>query len=409
MFPRSPTALDPAIERELGALDAALRGDDADSELAELVALVGEQRPSPRADFVARLDARAAAGFAASDAPERARGRAGGWIRRQRTMLAIAGAVAPVLIAAAIVAPGLLGGSGSSRALQTSEPTGVSVVQGPPASSGPIPGAALPSRGPHQAGAPASLPPGGPLSAGAPASPLPSGPLIPARRVQQAISLTLATPPSKLSDTADGVVSVTDSFGGIVQSSTVDTTDGAQGNAYFDLRIPVARLQPALAALSGLAHVSARSEQTVDATEVYNSADNAVQDARAERASLLRSLASASGATAARYSAQLGAVELRLRSDESVLSGLAALTNYAGVAVTINADSSAGGAPGDGSGGLSIGSAAHDAGLILITALGVLVVGLAALVPLALAGLALGLGARVVRRHRRERVLATSI
>src|SRR5688572_22663279 len=58
--------LDPAIERELEALEAALAGEAVAPEHADLAALataMGELRAAPGERFAAELDSRAAAGF----------------------------------------------------------------------------------------------------------------------------------------------------------------------------------------------------------------------------------------------------------------------------------------------------------------------------------------------------------
>src|SRR4051794_29448272 len=64
---RREDALDPAVARELDALDAALRGEAVDpehAELAELAVLLQGERETPRAEFARELDARAADRFA---------------------------------------------------------------------------------------------------------------------------------------------------------------------------------------------------------------------------------------------------------------------------------------------------------------------------------------------------------
>src|SRR4051812_9201318 len=68
MSRREPTP-DPAVARELEALDAALAGRAVDPDLADLATLATDLRdgaPRPEPGFAARLDERAAAGFAAA-------------------------------------------------------------------------------------------------------------------------------------------------------------------------------------------------------------------------------------------------------------------------------------------------------------------------------------------------------
>jgi hypothetical protein len=66
-----------------------------------------------------------------------------------------------------------------------------------------------------------------------------------------------------------------------------------QGSGSFKLRIPAQHLQDALGAMSGLAHVSSRTEGTVDITKRFDAAKARVDDLEAERAHLLRQLADA--------------------------------------------------------------------------------------------------------------------
>ena len=64
--------------------------------------------------------------------------------------------------------------------------------------------------------------------------------------------MTLSTGPDEVDDVADEVVEVTERYDGIVASSSVRTGE-ERGRASFDLRIPSANLQAALADLSDLA------------------------------------------------------------------------------------------------------------------------------------------------------------
>jgi len=73
---RRPEPLDPTVERDLAALDAALAGEpDAEAELALLVADVRAAAPRLDAAGRGRLDARAAAAAAASPPKRRRRWR----------------------------------------------------------------------------------------------------------------------------------------------------------------------------------------------------------------------------------------------------------------------------------------------------------------------------------------------
>src|SRR4051812_48480489 len=64
---RAPDTLPPAVQRDLDAMDAAVAGrapDGGDALLAELAALLPEDRPAPDPQWARTLDTRAAAGFA---------------------------------------------------------------------------------------------------------------------------------------------------------------------------------------------------------------------------------------------------------------------------------------------------------------------------------------------------------
>ncbi len=104
---RDRTPLPQDVARELAALDAAIAGEAVDPDLAELAALavdVRDARPRPDAGVIARLDERAAAGFARTASP---RPRS----RRRALLPAAACALAVVTIAGVAV----IGGGGSDR------------------------------------------------------------------------------------------------------------------------------------------------------------------------------------------------------------------------------------------------------------------------------------------------------
>src|SRR5436190_22960087 len=126
---RTVERLEPQVERELAALDAALAGLDVPHDLTDHAALataLRDERPSIDAEFAALLDDRAAAGFPRGAGPAP---RSAGLLDRLRAMparrlLAPAGAVATLLVVVgvAITAVGGFrgGGSSSSRVESTS-------------------------------------------------------------------------------------------------------------------------------------------------------------------------------------------------------------------------------------------------------------------------------------------------
>jgi hypothetical protein len=347
---------DPTILAELDELDRALAGES--SPWSDLVHDVRAERPVMEPAFAARLDAMV---DDARTAPRRPR-----WL----AWSPLAG-----LAAAAAVVVVLVSGSGG-----TSAPT-TAVA---PTNAAPSSGAAQS----EASGATKSL-----------AAPAPAPPA--ARKVERNTSLALSTARADVQDVADNVVATTQRFGGIVDSSQTSTSD-AEASATFALRIPTARLDEAVAALSKLAHVSSLQQGSTDITGSFVSVEARLRDARAERRALLKALAKATTTTA------IDAIKLRLRDNRSQiaqltgeLNALRRRANLARVDVTVagNGHATTGG------GTWTPKDAAHDALRVLEVAAGVVLVGLAAGVPLALILAAAALAARATRRRRREATL----
>jgi hypothetical protein len=386
--------LTPAARRELDALDRALAGEPVDDALHELEALVRDVRasaPQMRPDFAERLERELAGGFAgaAPAAPPARRRR-----RPRRTlMLSTAGTVAAALAALVVVL-----GQGSQQ-----EPSQLARPETPQAPSGARErggGQAVGAQADRATADPATsaAPPmaGGAIAPQPPASVAPGAP----RRVERSADLVLETPASRLRRTADDVVRTVDRFGGIVASSTT-AADDRGGDATFDLRIPAARLDDALAALSRLGHVAERRQSLQDITASLGSLRDRLADARAERRTLLRALGRAT------TRAQIDSLRARLRITRSTISrlngDLASLrrrAELARVAVTVRGVERE-----TGGGGWSPRDALGDAARILEVMAGVAVVALAVAVPLGLLGAALAFGARGLRRRGRERAL----
>jgi hypothetical protein len=387
--------LTPEMIRELAALDAALAGEPVEpdlADLAELTALLREERPEPDPTFARALDDRVTRGF-----PRRAQGRAvpaphgaarlRGWLSGAlRSPLAL-GSAATVVVVAVVVGLSQLpgnsddsgGGGGSSTvSREAAQPS----VESQSADS------AKDSAGAASGVAPAAAPPAG---GGSPRSDSRTQ-----HFVERSAALTLAARPQELDDVADGVVNVTDSVGGFVGSSSV--TSGREAN--FELRIPSAQLQRALRDLSRLAHVRERTQETEDITSSVVSARDRLQDARAERASLLRRLARTTDDDRAKaLRSRLRVVSHQIAMAKTQLSKVENRARYANVSVQVVADRSA--AATDDGGAWTPGDALHDAGRILEVAAGVAVVAGAAMLPLALvAALAWLAGRRAVRRRR---------
>ena len=401
-----PTA---TIERDLRAVDAALEdgaathGDPLARELQELALALRADAAEPGDEFSAALGQRVKAGFPA--APGSARARAEGartWLRElredmpppRRMLPAAAGLVTVVLIVVGLASVDLQmtdssddGGSGGG---------GASVAQDSGGGGG------------GEGGGRAEVAPGAASGAEAlrrAAPPGPSGfaPGTPRRRVERTISMTLEAPDAEIPRVGQEITQVTNRHGGFVLSSSLDTNDdGASG--YYELRIPAGRLRPALADLAGLATVSSQSQSEQDVTRRHVTAQDRLEAARAERRSLLRRLELATtDEEAEAIRRQLDIVAAEINGLRGLLRDLRLRTNYAVVTVELSGSGEDSG--GAGAGG-AFDDAVDDAGDLAVGLAGVLIRIAAIAVPLALIG-ALGWAAtRVLRRRRRESVLA---
>jgi hypothetical protein len=399
--------LTPDEARELDALERALTGLPVDPDLHEFEELVADLRataPEMSPAFAARLEHAVAEGF-----PEPAE-RAPLRLRRPRrwALLPAGGVLAAALIALVVV----LGGQGEpsesgtadQTVAQSSAPAGPSAAESAPAARGPA--VANDSAGAatsQSKAAPALAAPAPSNALVAPAQPPVARSSAP-RKVERSAQLTLETPTDKFDATTDDVVQTVDRFGGIVASSTIGSDDEAGGQASFDLRIPTARLDEALAALSKLGHVAERSQDLQDITASFTSTQDRLADARAERRGLLRALARAT------TQGQIDSLRVRLRANSATISrlkgDLASLRRRADLSrVSLTVRGVEGGAGAATGGDWSPRDAAGDALRVLEVMAGVALVALAIVVPLGLLGLAIALAARATRRRERERAL----
>ncbi len=323
----------------------------------QLTAELRAIRPLPEPAFAAGLDRRAADGFP---------GRSGGERRGVRLpqlrlrQLAPAAAGLAMLAVVSVVAISQIDSDAptlSEEELPSAQPT----REAAPAGAG--------GSGAGAAGDTA-VAPGEPTTMPLPTSP-DLAPNASKRAVERTVSMTLSTEPDELREVADGVVEVTDRYKGIVVSSQVREGEADRSRASFELRVPTARLQDALADLSALAHVQSRNEGSLDITGPVVDARERIADAqtKAERA-------------AARQ-------ELRALLERA---------NLTPISLTVVAE-------GDGSNGWSIGEAADDAASVLESVAGIALVSAAVLLPLALLATVVWLAGGRVLRRRRERAL----
>jgi hypothetical protein len=381
--------LTPEQERDLEAIDRTLAGEPVAFELLELEELVRDIRataPEMTPAFAARLEQDVSDGFPTPrEPPARMRVRGRRWL-----LLPALGSLAAVLVALVVVLAD--GGDDTNTLMGRSAPS----EQAAPAAGGEAAADQTARAGAPQTPAPAT-------STAARRTPS-AGVTEAPRKVQRSASIALQTPEDEFDRTTDAVNATVARFGGIVASSQIGASDESGGEATFDLRIPTDRLDRALAALAKLGHVTERSQGLDDITGSFSSARARLTEARAERRGLLRALGRATTpAQIDSLKAQLRSVAGRIRGLDGALASLRRRADLAIVSLTVRGT---GDGPQAGGGGQwTPGDAAGDAVRVLEVLAGVLLIGLAILVPAALLGALIALGLRFGRRRRREAAL----
>jgi Domain of unknown function (DUF4349) len=372
----------------------------------QLAADLKALRPTPRPEFTAELDERAAAGF-----PRRSRLP---WFSldrlraaQPRRLLIPAGGVAVLAIAVstAVVVSTESGGGPSSaepRALfeQTETPK--------PREAQPLSDSAA-----GAAGGPAPMAAEAESSAAASSPEQKSGEVmfsdeVPVKRnraVERNAELVLGADPADVADDSADVFEAVHAHDGIVlRSSTREGEPGVAG-ARFELLIPSGKLGDALAALSAIDEVRSRHEATNDITAPTVTTGELLQDSKARVDSLLAQL------EAAETESEREAVEAELAQERrhrarlrAQLQHLERRADFSRVLVRIETGDS--GQPSDEGGAWGIGDAIDDAGQILAVAVAVAVVALAIVGPIALIALLAWLAHRAWLRRERRRVLS---
>jgi hypothetical protein len=400
MRQRDERPLDPEVVATLDAIDAALDGQAVDprqAEVVELALLLRGERPRMDAGFAARLDQRVQRRF--EPAPKGAARTKRRWGRRW--LWAPATGLATALVVAVVIV-GAGGGagkpSGSTAAVKRplARQTGSSAVANSASvlhhASAVMP---APAQSDRRIGVQAAT-----SSAFGPSQPL--GPFPNGRKIIQSAQLSLSTPPRLVEQVSQEVFNTVGQAHGIVKQSTVTATGGPGGYAQFQLSLPSPALPQTMASLSTLPHarVLSRTDATQDVNDSYQADQRRLGDARALRASLLKQLAAAvTQGQIDSLTARIHDAESAISSDQATLGSLQHQIAYSQVTLTIN--SGAVPVPTTGSGGFTLGRAAHDAGRVLTVAAGVVLIGLAALLPVGLlVALFWWIGARV--RHRRR-------
>ncbi|HEY2054854.1 MAG TPA: DUF4349 domain-containing protein [Solirubrobacterales bacterium] len=403
---------------------------DDETLFAELRAL----RPTPRPEFAAELDERAAAGFPRRPPPSTTawpfvaladlwRGMS----PRRRLMPVVAFALAALVVTTAVIAISQSGtrsssvddaalGMAESGASSGAAAMGEKVFTPAPSHAGGAKhGQNHPQNGgvaPTNAGATvyeAEVPSvtSEPSHGGAVRPYEKGAPPLTHRDVERSSYVVLGTKPGEVAAAAKKVYAAVHAAGGYVLNSSVDSgTTGATG-ASFSLSIPSAKVNDALAAISAIAEVRERHDATNDITAPTVGAAEELRDSNAAIEGLLKELG------AVETESERESVEARLREERrhhaairASLDHLDKRASMSEVTVRIVTDHGAGVTPpskGDGSWG--VGAALHDAGDILTIAAGVALIALAVLGPIALIVLAFWLANRIRVRRLRERTL----
>ncbi|HEY2654635.1 MAG TPA: DUF4349 domain-containing protein [Solirubrobacteraceae bacterium] len=392
--------LDPFEMAELEAIEAAVAGREVDpehAELAELSILLATDQQHPSEAFTRELDARVARRFREPSAGRRSRS----WIWRPAIGAGLTATLAAIVVLAIHSAtPTGSNGPATSPGFRLAKP--LTTRQLSHSNAGTV------SNNPASNGAASSAKSGVASGAVLTPAPVPNG-----RRQIKSAQLTLATSGGRMDAVAQEVFNVTSRENGIVRSSQV--TQGRQvggGYATFNLSIPTSNLQDTLDQLSQLqyANVVSRTDATQDVNNRFISDQRRLADATALRNSLLKQLATAyTTAEIDSLKSQIHNAETSISRDEANLRSLQHQISYSSLSVEVNQSAivplANRRAASTGAGGLTLGQAAHDAGRVLVVAAGVILIGMAALVPIGLLVALVSWIAYSLRRRRREQAL----
>jgi hypothetical protein len=227
------------------------------------------------------------------------------------------------------------------------------------------------------------------------------------REIERSAYVVLGTKPGEVANAAAQVYTAVHAAKGVVLHSKVQSGSHGATGAYFELLIPSRKLDDALSSFSQIAEVRERHDATNDITAPTVGASEELRDSNASIEGLLKELGDVE------TEEERESVEARLREERrrhaSIRASLDHLHKRASmseVTVRIVTDRAAGMAPpSKDEGGWGVGDALHDAGHILTIAAAVALIGLAILGPIALILLTIWLGNRFRVRRLRERAL----
>lgn len=417
---RDDVSIPAEAERELEALDAALRGEDVPEGMEGLEALVSDlraERQEPEARFESRLDAWAAAGFPRGKRPSSrpSAGGAGatsnGFFKRlgsgeRRAWAPAAAAVATLVVVVVSVAQ--LSEPGGSESL-TGAPQGADVETS--AEGGDFETTAPEADQVQEQGSLQAEPGAVRDNSASFSSPDDSFGLDSresdggganraqeVRKVERDAQITLGAPEDEVSDVSDEAIGVVQGANGVVLNSRVTDTESS-ARAVLEVRVPSATLDDTLAALSDLGTVQSRSEQADDITGSYVSAKDTLVGLRATRDNLASRIRDAStDEELASLQAQLASVNNRIAEAKGELDEVETRAQLATLTIVITSE----GATDD---GWSLGDALDDAGRVLEVAAGVALISAAVLVPLAIIAAIAFFVVAAANRRARERAL----
>ena len=224
------------------------------------------------------------------------------------------------------------------------------------------------------------------------------------RAQQVGATLTVEVKDSNgVSHAAQDALDLTRSLGGYVVSSSVAT--GEQGSASIVVRIPVARVQEAIAGLSGLGRIVSQQVQISDLQATLDQLEKREATVRGQIARIRARLATESldPETEAALRAKLQTLRSELVDLRTGISTTNAEARMATVQLSVVTPDAAGTVVPASRIHRTIDDALNVLAWEGIVLLGILIV----LAPLALLGLAAWLGRRLYRKHEAERLLAT--
>lgn len=368
-----------------------------DKLTADLKAL----RPTPRPEFTAELDERAAAGF-----PRRSRLPRVSFDRLRavppRRLLAPAGAVAVLAI---VVSTAVMSTDDAEDRSQSGGT--LSYVEefdsAPPKPEADTEPKTLERATAEPAPEAEGLNAAGSASVSGEVNRL-SGPVA-NRAVERSATLVLGAKPADVADDSSQIFEVVHAHDGIVMRSSTHEGEPGRAGASFELLIPSAKLGDALAALSAIDEVRSRHEATADITAPTVNVTELLQDSKARIDSLLGQL------EGAETESEREAVEAELAQERRhrarLRSQLQHLQQRADLSrVLVRIETGAEEESGTGGGTWGVDDALGDAGQILAVAAAVTVVALAILGPIALIALLAWLTHRAWVRRERRRVLS---